>query len=86
MIALAIASVLVPVAALALGTVSGSRKLFEVSYLIVWYLGSIEHLAPLDIMGTTDAATTSVRLSMLLMLSVMGGIIAWAARARQLQS
>ena len=53
----------VPALALALGTVSGSRKLFEVAYLLLWYVGPVNGLPSLDFLGTTDAAAeTSIPL------------------------
>lgn len=44
--------------ALALGTMSGTRKLFEISYLLIWYIGPINGLVPLDFLGATVEATS----------------------------
>lgn len=84
--ALLVASLFIPVTALMLGTLSGSRKLFEVSYLIVWYIGSIDHLPALDLLGTTDQSITAEKLILLLILTLAGWATAWLARHRQLQS
>lgn len=84
--ALGLASLIIPSAGMAFGTVSGSRKLFEVSYLLVWYLGSIEHLAPIDILGTTASAITAAKLSLLLMLTGLSLQVAWMVKKRRLQS
>jgi hypothetical protein len=46
----------IPTLALALGTWSQSSKLFEVVYVIAWYLGPLQHAKPLDFMGTTPAS------------------------------
>lgn len=84
--ALVVASLIIPSAGIVIGTVSGSRKLFEVSYLMVWYLGSIEHLTPIDILGTTDASITAAKLSLLLLLTGLSLLVAWMVRIRQLRS
>ena len=63
-----------------------SRKIFEVSYLMVWYLGSIEHLPPVDLLGTTDASVGGAKVSLLLILSAAGMMLAWVATKRKLQT
>jgi hypothetical protein len=54
--ALLVGALFVPTLALALGTASGTRKLFEMSYLLIWYLGPVNRLVPLDFPGVTPAA------------------------------
>jgi len=54
--ALLVGALFVPTLALALGTASGTRKLFEMSYLLIWYLGPVNRLVPLDFPGVTHAA------------------------------
>ena len=48
----------VPTLALAMGTLSGSKKLFEVVYLVVWYIGPVNGLGVLDFAGTSDATVS----------------------------
>jgi hypothetical protein len=85
--ALLVAALLVPTAALALGTLSGGRKVFEVVYLMVWYIGSIDHLTALDLLGTTDEAITGTKLVVLTLLSMVMLITAfWARRQQMLRS
>ena len=43
-------------AALALGTITGASRLFEAGYLLVWYLGPINHLTALDYAASTLTA------------------------------
>jgi len=43
-VALLAGAVFAPTAALALGTLTGSRKFFEVSYLLIWYIGLVNKL------------------------------------------
>ena len=81
---IAIAALLVPTAALALGTVSGGRRIFEVCYLIVWYIGSIDQLKALDILGTTDVAIAGGKMATLSVLSVALLITAVVARRTQM--
>ncbi len=48
----------VPSLALALGVWSGSGKLFEVVYIILWYVGSVNRMPLFDYMGTTNEAVS----------------------------
>ncbi len=69
--ALMVAIVFVPTAALALGAVSGSKKLFEVIYLIIWYVGPVHGLRPLDFLGAGEAAAAGWTPPVYLMLSLL---------------
>ena len=40
----AVAVLFIPTLAMALGVLSGSRKLFEVIYVFIWYVGPINNL------------------------------------------
>lgn len=44
----------VPSLALALGVWSGGSKLFEVSYVVLWYLGILQHIPAFDFFGLSD--------------------------------
>ncbi|WP_051051940.1 hypothetical protein [Paenibacillus sonchi] len=44
----------IPTLALALGTLGGSKKLFEVIYLLWWYMGPLNHVPSLDFLGVSD--------------------------------
>ena len=78
------AAVLVPTVALALGTLSGGRRIFEVVYLMVWYIGSIDKLIALDILGTTDEAVTGGKLIVLSLVAAGSLFTAFAARRLQM--
>ena len=56
--AVLVGALFVPTLALALGTVSGTRKLFEMVYLLIWYIGPINRSVPLDFLGVTHEAAT----------------------------
>jgi len=81
--ALLVAVLFVPTLALAMGTVSGSKKLFEVTYLLIWYVGPVHGLPPLDYLGTTDIAVEGPIPSMYLAASLVLAIIAILWRRRQ---
>jgi hypothetical protein len=54
-LALLVAAVFIPTLALVLGKLSGSKKLFEVLYVLLWYIGPVNKLPALNFMST-DAA------------------------------
>jgi hypothetical protein len=81
---LLVAALFVPAVSLALGTLSGSKKLFEVTYLMIWYVGSIDHLTALDLLGTTDESVSAMKLAFLGMAAASSLVIALVARRRQL--
>ncbi|AWB43512.1 hypothetical protein DCC85_04260 [Paenibacillus sp. CAA11] len=57
----------VPTLALALGSLSGSRKLFEVVYMLWWYLGPMNHLPGLNFLhGSIPQAGVYLGLTLLL--------------------
>ncbi|MDH4157255.1 MAG: hypothetical protein OEW00_08270 [candidate division Zixibacteria bacterium] len=82
--ALMVAAFLVPTVSLAMGTLSGSKKLFEVTYLMIWYIGSIDRLTPLDLLGTTDESVTATKLVVLGLTAVGSLVVAFITRYRQL--
>jgi hypothetical protein len=56
LIAWSIAVLLVPSVALMSGTWTGTAKVFEVLYLVIWYAGIANRLPALDFIGLTPAA------------------------------
>lgn len=73
----------IPALAFALGTLSGSPRLFEVVYLLLWYAGPMNHVAQLDYTGSTPAARAAGVAWIYLGLAVPLFAVAWAARSRQ---
>jgi hypothetical protein len=53
-----VAALFIPALALALGTVSQSRKPFEALYTVAWYVGPLHHIPRADFMATTPASST----------------------------
>ncbi len=77
-------SLFVPSLALAFGTLSGSRRLFEAVYMILWYMGPMNHNPYLDYIGATR---DSYSLGIPLYIGVLTAgslLIAVAARRRQI--
>jgi len=62
LIAWTAAVVFIPSLALGLGTLSASNKVFEVVYVVLWYIGPMSRFQPLDFLGTTGENTPSVYL------------------------
>jgi hypothetical protein len=73
----------IPALAFALGTLSGSPRLFEVVYLLLWYAGPMNRVAQLDYTGSTPAARAAGVAGIYLGLAVTLFAVAWAARSRQ---
>jgi hypothetical protein len=76
-------SFFVPTLALTLGTLSGSKKLFEVVYLLIWYIGPVNGLAPLDFAGTTDIAVSEGNAMVYLLASLALGSVSVLWRRKQ---
>jgi len=74
----------IPTMALTLGVWSGSAKLFEVLYLLLWYLGPANHLAEIDFMGATGPLLPPRTPLFFLALTAALAMVALAGRKRQL--
>jgi len=67
-----------PSLALAAGAWSGNARLFEVAYLMIWYVGILNRVPQLDFAGVTDAAVasgtpvTSAIVAVILMATLVG--------------
>jgi hypothetical protein len=80
-----VGALFIPTLALALGTWSGSSRLFEALYFLLWYIGPLSHLPALDFMGATDAAVRAHVALIYLVGTLALGVLAVAGRARQLR-
>jgi hypothetical protein len=86
LLALSVGAAFIPALALALGVWSGSSKLFEVVYLVLWYVGPMNGNLALDYLGATDAAVAgSMPLAYLLLTALLLGFALLGSR-RQLRS
>jgi len=57
---LIIASLFIPSLALALGKLSGSKKLFEIVYMLLWYIGPVNQLPLLNFMASDISVVHSL--------------------------
>jgi ABC-type transport system involved in multi-copper enzyme maturation permease subunit len=82
----AVATLFIPSLALALAVWSGSGKLFEVVYMLLWYFGPLNHLVPpLDFMCVSDTARAAGMPPVYLVVTVVLLGIAIVGRRRQIQ-
>lgn len=80
-----IGALFIPTLALSLGVWSASSKPFEILYMLLWYIGPMHSVRPLDFMGS-DPATASTRYPMFyLLLTCALAAAALAGRKRQVQ-
>ncbi|MFC1936067.1 hypothetical protein ACFLYP_00210 [Chloroflexota bacterium] len=84
MLAVMSGALFVPALAFALGTWSGSSRLFEIVYLLWWYLALNEALF-LGLMGNTDPAVVQAGSRTYLSLTVLFLILAVVGRWRKLR-
>jgi ABC-type transport system involved in multi-copper enzyme maturation permease subunit len=75
-----VGTLFVPALALAAGVISGGPRLFEVTYLLVWYLGLLNGLPVFDFLAPTAGARTGFLAATLCLL-----VLAFAGRARRLR-
>jgi hypothetical protein len=69
--------------ALATGTLSGTRKLFEIVYLMIWYIGPINRLPQLDFLGATGNPHLLPTPTVYLAMSLAFILVAFLMRGRQ---
>lgn len=72
----------IPSLALACGVWSGTSKLFEILYMLIWYLGPLNKLMALDYIG----AHGNGRLEFFIPFSIVLIFIAFIGRARQIRT
>ena len=73
----------VPSFALASGVWTGSGKLFEIAYLVLWYVGLLNHVPALDYFGTMAEARGAHAAFLAAALALLA--LAYAGRARQVR-
>ena len=56
LVALLIGAFFVSSLALALGTLSGTNRLFEIVYMTIWYIGPLNHMPIFDFLGATEVS------------------------------
>jgi len=86
LVAWGVGATFIPTLALALGTWSGSRRLFEVVYLLWWYLGPLEGVAALDFTGNCTEGPQAAIVAVYLAGALLLMALAVAGRLRQVRS
>ncbi len=79
-----VGALFIPTLALAFGVWSGTSKLFEVIYTLLWYVGPANQVAPVDYMGATGRSSRSGTPLLFLTLTIALAVFAWAGRKRQI--
>ncbi len=75
----------IPSLALACGVWSGSSKLFEVIYTLLWYIGPLNRVPALDFMGATNEAIAAGVPLIYFFCTIVLLVLAVIGRARQLR-
>jgi hypothetical protein len=83
-LAVLLAALFIPGLALSLGTWSGSSKLFEVLYLLLWYLGPLNRVAALDYLGVVPDGLARAQPLLLLAAALFALALAIAGRRQKL--
>jgi hypothetical protein len=83
LLAWAVGCLFIPALALGLGSLSGSPRLFEVVYLLLWYVGPMNSVATLDFTGMSAAARAAGYMWIYLALSGLLFAAAAAVTSRQ---
>jgi hypothetical protein len=81
-----IGALFIPTFALSLGVWSGSSKPFEILYTLLWYVGPIHAMPPLDFMGSAPATAASRYPLMYLIVTCALIVVSLVGRKRQLQT
>lgn len=85
LLALGVGATFVPALALATSVWTGNSRLFEVIFVVLWYIGAINHLPVLDFMGGTGTAV-AMRIPLAYGIAAVGLLfLAFVGRQRQLQ-
>jgi hypothetical protein len=81
-----VGALFIPTFALALGVWSGTSKLFEILYLVVWYIGPMNHVPAMDYLGSTEAGLAQGMPLVYLAVTAMLATAAVAGRRWRLQA
>lgn len=84
-LALAVGALFIPSLALCLGVWTGSSKSFEFIYSLLWYIGPINQVGPLDFMGALPGSVESGIWQFYLVITVILIGLAFIGRRWQIQ-
>jgi hypothetical protein len=81
-----IGALFIPALALTLGVWSGSSKLFEIIYTLLWYIGPMHATLQLDFMGSAPGTSHTLIPVFYFLLAAAMTAVAFLGRKRQLQT
>jgi hypothetical protein len=81
-----VGALFIPTLALACGAWSGSSKLFEILYTVLWYIGPMQPTPQLDFMAVSPKTIEMAMPRIFLLVTLVLIVLATIARRRQLQS
>lgn len=84
LLALGLATLFVPSLALMLGVWTGTSKVFEVAYLLIWYVGIVSRLPSLDFLGLTSQAIVLQHPVWLFAFGIICTLLAFLGRKQKL--
>jgi hypothetical protein len=83
--AMVVGGLFIPTLAVALGIWSGNGKLFQVVFMLMWYLGPLNKLDVMDFMGSTPQALDRGVYQYYLLATIILLMLAVIGRVRQVR-
>ena len=84
-LAFAVGALFIPSLALCLGVWTGSSKSFEFIYSLLWYIGPLNQVEPLDFMGVVPGSAEAGIWQIYLAFTVILSVLAFIGRKLQIQ-
>jgi hypothetical protein len=84
-LALAVGALFIPSLALCLGVWTGSSKSFEFIYSLLWYIGPLNQIVPLDFMGVVPGSVEAGIWQIYLAITIILSGLAFIGRKVQIQ-
>jgi len=84
-LALGVGALFIPSLALCLGVWTGSSKSFEFIYTLLWYIGPLNHMEPLDFMGVVPGSVEAGIWQIYLAIALILFGLAFIGRKVQIQ-
>jgi hypothetical protein len=84
-LALVVGALFIPSLALCLGVWTGSSKSFEFIYSLLWYIGPLNQVEPLDFMGVVSGSVEAGVWQIYLVITIILSGLAFIGRKWQIQ-
>ena len=82
---MAVGALFIPSLVLCLGVWTGSSKSFEFIYSLLWYIGPLNQVEPLDFMGVVPGSAEAGVWQIYLAFTVILSVLAFIGRKVQIQ-